>query len=510
MTDGAAPMIDVQERYTQARIENLRPPQWRNPQVTKTYDLVVLGAGPGGVAAAKEARRLGASVALVEMQLIGGDKLNAGCVPSKAIIRSARAYADMRAAGNFGARRPNDIAVDLPYAFERMRRMQSRLSRLENAQRLAEGGIDVFFGDGRFIESDAIAIGGQTVCFEYAIIATGSRPLTPSIEGIQDVGFFTNESVFLCADMPRRVLMIGGGPLGCELAQTFARLSVSVAIAQHDPMFLAGEERDAAQILSGVLEREGVEIHLNTDVVAVRKQDDAKIATLLSAGQESFCVVDELIVGVGRAPNVENIGLEQGGIEYAAGAGVTVDDWLRTSNERVFAIGDVCMSRKYTHAAEAAAQLAVRNALLQQENRLSGLIIPYCTYTDPEIAHVGLHVREIRERGIPVKTYTVLMQDVDRAVIDGEDEGFVKVHVKEGDDKILGATIVARHAGEMINALSLAVNCNIGLKRLSEVIHAYPTQAEAVKLAADACARDLSTDGVPVKFAKATPDDGDF
>jgi pyruvate/2-oxoglutarate dehydrogenase complex dihydrolipoamide dehydrogenase (E3) component len=488
------------DKYVVARLANVHPPNWVNPSADKVYDLVVLGAGPGGLTAAREARRLGARVAIVESGAIGGDRLNEGSVPSKALIRTSRAYADMRAAEQFGARSPANVQVDLPFALERMRRVQDRLSRLENARRLTDAGIDVFFGRGAFSGPDALVVSGKALRFEACVIATGSRPAAPDIDGLAAARYLTNESIFDRADLPRRLLLIGGGPLGCELAQTFVRLDVSVAIVERDPMFLSGEDRDAAQILAAALARDGVEIHLNTDILSVAAGAHGKTATLLSAGQTSTVTADEIVVGAGRTPNVESIGLDEAGVAYRDGAGVGVDDWLRTSNPKVFAVGDVCLDKKFAHSAEASARLAVHNALLGADRRLSALIIPWCTYTDPEIAHVGLFVREARERSIPVKTYTVLMQDVDRAVTDGEDEGFVKVHVEEGGDRILGATMVARHAGEMINALSLAIKCEIGLRRVADVIHAYPTVADAVKMAADACARELSGDGLASDF----------
>ncbi len=491
----------AQDRYVAARLANAHPPRWTNPKAEGDYDLVVLGAGPGGLEAADKARRFGARVALIERDEIGGNRLDRGCVPSKAIIRTGRAYADMRAAERFGARAVAGASVDLPFVLERMRRLQAQLSRLENAQRLADAGVDVFFGAGSFAGPDVLSVAGQTLRFGHCIIATGSRPAAPKISGIDSVGYLSNESVFSLQDLPRRLLLIGGGALGCELAQTFARLDISVAIVERDPMFLPGEERDAAQILAAALDRDGVEIHLNTDILSLAKNENGKVATLRSAGQVSTIVADEIVIGAGRTPNVDSIGLQEAGVEYSDGDGVKVDDFLRTSNARVFAVGDVCLSKKFAHSAVASARIAVHNALLGTRQRLSALIIPWCTYTDPEIAHVGLYVREARDRAIPIKTYTVLMQDVDRAVTDGEDEGFVKVHVAEGGDRILGATLVARHAGEMINSLSLAINCDIGLSRLADVIHAYPTVAEAVKMAADACARELTGEKLASEFA---------
>ena len=321
-----------------------------------------------------------------------------------------------------------------------------------SAQRLTEAGIDVF-GQASFTGSNTIVVDAEPLRFHRAMIATGSRSQTPEIPGLAEAGYLTNETVFDLAQLPRRLLVIGGGPVGCELAQAFGRFGVYIVIAQDEPMFLPLEERDAAQILSDALARDGVEIHLNTSVVAVRRDGEQKIADLVSEDARFSVSVDEILAGIGRSPNVECLKQEAAGVDYDTKAGVHVDDFLRTSNPRVYAAGDVCLEQKFTHAAEAAALIVVQNALFLGRRRYSALTIPWCTYTDPEIAHVGLYVREARRRNIPVATYTALMHDVDRAVTDGEEDGFVKIHAQQGSDRILGATIVARHAGEMINGL---------------------------------------------------------
>lgn len=481
------------DRFHRALVDDVHPSAWRNPKSTGKYNLVVIGAGPGGITAAREAAALGAKVALIERNLIGGDRLNVGCVPSKAIIRTARLYAEMRAAENFGGQVPGNISVGFATVMERMRRIQARLSRADSARRLSEAGIDVYFGEARFAGSATVAVAGDILRFKKALIATGARPLTPPIPGLAEAGYLTNENVFNLTECPRRLLVIGGGPLGCELAQAFCRFGSHVIIAQDDPTFLPKEERDAAQILSDALARDGVEIHLNTTVVAVRMEGAQKIVDLESGGGKFSVSVDEILVGIGRVPNVENMNLETAGIRYDTEAGIHVNDFLQTSNKRIYAAGDVCLEHKFTHAAEASSRIVVRNALLLGRKRLSALTIPWCTYTDPEIAHVGLYVREARENAIPVKTFTVLMHDVDRAVTDGEEGGFVKIHVRDGTDRILGATVVARHAGEMINGLSLAISSGIGLRAVARVIHTYPTQAEAIKMAADAYNRTRLT-----------------
>ncbi len=258
------------ERFRHALLDNVRPPAWHNPRPAGRYDLLVIGAGPGGLSAAREAAALGAKVALIERDLIGGDRLNVGCVPSKAIIRTARLYAEMRDAENFGGQVPNGIGIGFASLLDRMRRIQARISRSISAERLSEAGIDVHFGEARFAGPDTVMVEGQSLHFGKALIATGARPLTPPIPGLAEVGYLTNENVFNLTECPQRLLVIGGGPLGCELAQAFARLGAHVVIAQDDPTFLAKEERDAAQIISDAMARDGVEIHLNTAVVAVR------------------------------------------------------------------------------------------------------------------------------------------------------------------------------------------------------------------------------------------------
>jgi pyruvate/2-oxoglutarate dehydrogenase complex dihydrolipoamide dehydrogenase (E3) component len=474
-------------------LENVRPSPWRNPRPADRYTLVVVGAGPAGLVAAHAAAALGAKVALIERHLLGGDCLNVGCVPSKTIIRTSRLYAEMRSAENFGAARAADICVDFPAVMERMRRIRARLSRHDSARRLSSVGVDLFFGAAHFKGPDAVVVDGQTLRFKKALIATGARPVVPSILGLVEAGYLTNENVFDLTELPRRMLIIGGGPLGCELAQAFCRFGSHTIIAHEVPFFLPKEERDAAQLVSDSFARDGIEIHLNTTAVKVRVEGKQKLVDLISDGNNSTVAVDEILTGIGRAPNVEGMNLEAAGVEYDTETGIQVNDFLQTTSSRIYAAGDVCLEHKFTHTADASARIVVQNALFLGRKRMSALTIPWCTYTDPEVAHVGLYVREAREQDIPVKTFTVPMHDVDRAIADGEQEGFVKIHVKEGTDKILGATVVARHAGEMINGISLAMVAGIGLRTLARVIHTYPTQAEAIKQAADAYTRTRLT-----------------
>ncbi|CAN5137340.1 mercuric reductase [soil metagenome] len=483
----AAAATDPSERE---RMRNVRPSEWRNPRPAGRYDLLVLGGGTAGITAARAAAARGKKVALVERALLGGTCLNVGCLPSKTLIRTSRLYGEMRHATRYGASVPSGIAVDFPAVMRRVRSIRARVSRLDSASDLAASGVDVYFGDALFRGVDAVDVQGTTLRFRRAVIATGARPRTPEIPGLAEAGFVTNENAFDLTALPRRLLVIGGGPLGCEMAQAFSRLGAQTTIVQNWPLFLPREERDAAQILSDAFARDGIEIRLDTNAVNVRVHGGEKIVDLVQADYKDSIAVDAILAGTGRAPNVGGLNLEAAGVAYDSTRGVHVDDRLRTANPRIYAAGDVCLEHKFNDTAEASARIAVENALFSGRQRLSALIIPWCTYTDPEIAHVGLYVRQAHEQGISVKTFTIPMHDVDRAIADGEEVGFVKIHTRERTDEILGATIVGSHAGEMISELTLAMVAGIGLGKLATVIHPYPTQSGAIRQAADAYERE--------------------
>ena len=472
------------------RLRHVAPTGWRNPKPSRLYDLLVIGAGPAGLMAARSAAALGAKVALVERHQLGGDSLNYGSIPTKALIRTARMYSDMRCAATFGATPPADIQVDFGAAIARLRHVRARVSRTHSALCLTRQGISVFFGAARFTGKDAVDVDGVNLRFKKALVATGALSQLPTIPGLAEAGYLTNANLFDIGALPASLLVIGGGPLGCELAQVFARFGCRTIIAHREPLFLPLEERDAAQMVSDGLARDGVEIHLNTEVASVRVEGGRKVAELVIDGNVATTTVDQILTGIGRLPAVQGLDLEAAGIAYDALSGIHVDDFLRTTNRRVYAAGDVCLENRYTNTAQASACIVVRNALLLGRKRMSALTVPWCTYTDPEVAHVGLYVKEARQRGIPVKTFTIPMHDVDRAIADSEDDGFVKIHVREGSGHILGATVVARHAGEMINVISLAMVAGFGLDALDGVVHAYPTQGEAIRMAAQAYMRD--------------------
>jgi pyruvate/2-oxoglutarate dehydrogenase complex dihydrolipoamide dehydrogenase (E3) component len=481
-----SPSVLAEDAGNRTLLNNVHPEAWINPRPADKYNLVILGGGYAGILTAREAVRAGAKVALVERNLLGGVCLNAGCICSKAMIRTSRLYAEMRNAGRYGAQRPDNIRVDFAEVMERMRRVRSRVSRRTSARELKASGVDVFFGEARFAGPSAITVNGETLRFKRALIATGARPAIPSIPGLEEAGYLTNETVFELNECPRNLVVIGGGPLGCELAQAFCRLGSHVSLVQDEPLFLDQEERDAAQILSESLARDGIDIHLNTQTAGVRTEGPRKLVDLISDGNKTTVVADRILLAAGRAPNVQGMNLEAAQVNYSDESGIRINDFLQTSNPRIYAAGDVCLEHKFAHIEGASAHIVTQNALFFGRLRLSALTIPWCTYTDPEIAHVGMYVREAREKDIAVKTLTVPMHDVDRAMADAEEEGFAKIHIKEGTDRILGATVVARHAGELIGVISLAMSAGVGLRKLAHVSYPYPTQAAAIKMACNA------------------------
>jgi len=472
------------DAYNLALTENLHPAAWINPEPAPRYNMVVIGAGPAGLVIAAGAAILGAKVALVERDLMGGDCLNFGCVPSKALIRSARAAAAVRDAGRFGVEVPPGARVNFQAVMERMRKLRAELSPTDSANRFRSLGVDVFIGDGRFAGPDCVEVDGRKLRFKRAAIATGARAAAIPIPGLAEAGHLTNETVFSLTELPRRIAVIGAGPIGCELAQTFARFGAQVTILEIAPQILIGEDRDAAERVERAIVRDGVEIITGCGISGVELRGNEKIIATERDGVSRKIIADEILIGVGRVPAVQGLNLEAAMIEYDRQNGVKVDDYLRTTNPIVYAAGDVASPYKFTHLADAHARIILRNALFFGRQRASRLTIPWCTYTDPEIAHVGLYEAEAKQRGISIATYTQELAEVDRAVLDGETDGFVKVHVRAGSDRIVGATVVASHAGEIISELTTAIAAGIGLGSLGDVIHPYPTQADAIRRAA--------------------------
>ena len=465
-------------------IKNTHPPEWENPVPEPIYNLVVIGAGTAGLISAIGCAALGGKVALVERNLMGGDCLNVGCVPSKSLLRSSRAAMAKAEAGKYGLSSETPSGEDFSFVMERLRRIRAQISRNDSAQRFADMGVDVFLGSASFTEPGTIRVGEDFLHYRKAIIAAGARAVHPQVPGLEEAGFLTNETVFNLTELPSRLAVIGGGPIGCELAQAFRRLGADVTIIQNS-RFLPREDKEAADLLKQVLEREGINILLQASPVAVESENGVKKIRVETGEGEVVVEVDEILAGAGRQPNVEGLSLEEVGVEYDSRQGVKVDDFLRTSNADIYAAGDICMNWKFTHAAEAAARIAVQNALFLGRKRLSRLNMPWCTYTDPEISHVGLYEKEAGEQGIGVDIYRINLDEIDRAVTDGEAEGFLKVLVRKGSDKILGATIVAAHAGDLISEISVAMAGGIGLKTIADVIHPYPTQADAIRRVAN-------------------------
>jgi len=480
------------DEYNRELVRNVHPPGWVNPEPAGKYNLVVIGAGTAGLVTAAGAAGLGARVALIEKYLMGGDCLNVGCVPSKALIRAARACAQVRDAAQFGVRVPDGMQYDFGAAMARMRKLRARISHNDSAHRFAKLGVDVFIGEGRFTGPETIAVGGKTLRFAKAAICSGARASAPPTPGLQEAGYLTNETIFSLTELPRRLAVIGAGPIGCELAQAFARFGSQVYLIEAMHGIMPNEDRDAAEIVHASMLRDGVKLFCCGKDLKVSKNSDGKRLTVDSHGQQYDVTVDEVLVGVGRTPNVEGLGLETVGVEYDK-TGVKVNDRLQTTTPRIYAAGDICSRYKFTHAADALARVLIANALFRGRQKASALTIPWCTFTDPELAHVGLREEEAKSQGIQVQTFTWRLDEVDRAVLDGEDAGFGRVHVRKGTDTILGATIVAAHAGDAINEITLAMTNKLGMRAIAKTIHPYPTQAEVVKRLGDAYNRTRLT-----------------
>ena len=492
--------IEPMDEYNQQLLANVHPANWTNPQPAECYDLVVIGAGTAGLVTAKGAAGLGIGlkVAMIEKNLMGGDCLNVGCVPSKCLIRSSRVVAEMKDAMPYGVQPPENIQIDFPTVMARMRQVRTKISPVDSAVAAKKAGVDVFFGEARFKNTNTVTVGGQNLKFKKAVIASGARAVRPRIEGIEEVGYLTNETVFSLATLPKRLAVIGGGPIGCELAQAFHRLGSEVILFHKGSHLLNKEDPDAAEVVQQTLIKEGIRLVLNSNLQVVKQSFGGKVINFTGDRGQETIVVDEILAGAGRQPNVESLNLEAVGVEYDLRKGVKVNDNLQTTNSKIYGAGDICMDWKFTHAADAAARIVIKNTLFSPfgfgKSKLSDLVMPWVTYTDPEIAHVGMYEEEAQAKGIDCNTIKIDFDDVDRALADGETGGFLKILHQRGSDEILGATIVARHGGEMISEITTAIIGGMGLSKLSTVIHPYPTQASAIKQAADTYRRTLLTE----------------
>ncbi len=475
-----------EDEHNRQLVDNVHPPEWVNPEPTGRYNIVVIGAGTAGLVTAAIAAGLGAKVALIEKHLMGGDCLNVGCVPSKGVIRASRAWAEVRRADEFGVHIPDGVKYDFAAAMARMRRLRARISHTDSAQRYKNLGVDVFLGEGRFTGSDTVEVNGKTLKFVKAAICTGARAIALPIPGLVEAGFLTNETVFALTELPKRLAVIGAGPIGCEMAQAFARFGSRVTVFEQECRILPREDAEAAEVVRQSMVRDGVEFTCSAKIVGVSRRSLEKTIQYESGGESKELVADEILVGIGRAPNVEGLGLEVVGVEFDKRAGVKVNPRLQTTNARIYAAGDISFPFKFTHTADALAQIVIQNALFPHPFGLGyattdSLIIPWCTFTEPEIAHVGMYETDAKAKGLEVETYTYKLDEVDRAILDGEDEGFARVHLQRGTDKILGATIVAAHAGDLINEFSVLMKAGLGAKVIAGTIHPYPTQAEVNK-----------------------------
>lgn len=483
------------DSYNEKLIANVHPIDWKNPTAQDEYDLVVIGAGTAGlvVAAGSAGLGIGLKIALIEKQYMGGDCLNVGCVPSKCLIRSARVVGELQESAKLGIT-AEDLKIDFAKVMERMRKIRSDISHNDSAQRFKDLGIDVFFGQATFIDRHTIRVADSNLKFKKATIATGARAVQPDIPGLATAGFLTNETVFSLTECPKRLAVIGGGPIGCELAQAFHRLGSEVTLIHKNAQILDKEDPDAAAIIQSQFQQEDLQLLLNATIVKIETTTAGKELTITTHHQTQTLTVDEILIGAGRQPNLEALNLDSIGIDYNP-KGILVNDYLQTTQPHIYAAGDICMDWKFTHAADFAARIVIKNALFSPlglgKSKLSDLTMPWVTYTSPEVAHVGLYEAQAQ---VPTTTITIPMNTVDRAITDGEENGFVKILLRQGSDEILGATIVASHAGEMISEITTAMVNKIGLGKLASVIHPYPTQADGIRKAADAYRKTLLTD----------------
>lgn len=450
------------------------------------YDanLIVIGAGSAGLVSAYIAAAVKAKVILIERHKMGGDCLNTGCVPSKAILRSAKIANYLRRAEEFGLER---VAVKPVFSkvMQRVHRVIAEIEPHDSVERYTELGVDCVAGEAELIDNHHVQVGERVISAKSIIIASGARPLVPPIAGLNEVKYLTSDTIWGLEELPKRLLVLGGGPIGCELSQAFAKLGSQVTIVEMMAQVMGKEDADVAEHIAAALRKDGVAVLTDHKAVKVVDGREKALHCETSAGLVEI-PFDEIIVAVGRKANSEGLNLDKLGIKTRANGTIETDDYLRTAVPNIFACGDVTGPYQFTHTASHQAWYAAVNALFGfvKKFRVDYRVIPWATFTMPEVARVGLSETDAQQQGIDFEVTRYGIDDLDRAIADGEAHGFIKVITPRGKDKILGATIVGHHASDLIAEYVLAMKYRLGLNKILGTIHLYPSLAEANKYVA--------------------------
>ncbi len=464
----------------------------------KDYNIIVIGAGSAGLVSAYIGSVLKAKVALIEKHKMGGDCLNTGCVPSKALLRSAKILSYIKRSQDFGLK---SAQVDFQFA-DVMERVQNVIKKVEphdSIERYTKLGVDCYTGEAKILSPHEVQVNGKTLTTKNIIIATGARPAVPPIPGLDQVDFLTTDTLWNLRELPKKLVVAGGGPIGCELAQCFARLGSEVTLVEMLPDILIREDEEASRTVRQKFLAEGIDVRVNSTCKEVVVQDGKKYMLVEKEGGTDWVEFDQVLIAVGRAANAKGFGLEEIGVKLGPRGTVEVDQYLRTpKHKNIFACGDVAGPFQFTHTAAHQAWYCAVNALSfwPFTYKVDYRVIPWATFTDPEVARVGLNEKEAKEQGIPHEVTTYGIDDLDRAIADSEDKGYVKVITPPGKDKILGATIVGYHAGDLITEYVLAMKHGLGLNKILGTIHIYPTMAEANKYAAGLWKKDHAPAGL--------------
>ncbi len=449
------------------------------------YNLVVIGAGSAGLVTAYIAAAVKAKVALIEKHKMGGDCLNTGCVPSKALLRSAKMLSYARRSAEFGFKR-GEIEFDFADVMERVQRIIKKIEPHDSVERYTELGVDCIQGEAMVTSPYTVEVNGKVITTRNIVVATGARPFVPPIAGLDKIEYLTSDNVWQLRKLPGRLVVLGGGPIGCELSQAFARLGAQVSQVEMAPRILLREDEEISELVKNKFEQEGVRVLTNHRAKEVRVDGDQKTLICDYNGEDVSVEFDEILVAVGRVANTKGFGLEELGVAIERNGTIETDEFLRTNYPNIFCAGDVAGPYQFTHTAAHQAWYASVNALFGRFKsfRADYRVIPWATYTDPEVARVGLNELEAKETNTDYEVTTYGIDDLDRAIADSEDHGLVKVLTKPGTDKILGVTIVGTHASDIIAEYILAMKNGLGLNKILGTIHIYPTLAEANKFAA--------------------------